>query len=32
LQAIAKNDADPKMRQRAIRRLSTARGSGIWIN
>ncbi|HEU0175284.1 MAG TPA: HEAT repeat domain-containing protein [Blastocatellia bacterium] len=32
LQAIAKNDADPKMRQRAIRRLSTARGSGIWVN
>jgi HEAT repeat protein len=32
LQSIAKNDADPKMRQRAIRRLSTARGSGIWIN
>lgn len=32
LQAIAKNDANPKMRQRAIRRLSTARGSGIWIN
>jgi hypothetical protein len=32
LQAIAKNDANPKMRQRAIRRLSTVRGSGIWIN
>src|SRR5215475_1511782 len=32
LQAIAKNDADPKMRQRAIRRLTTYRGSGIWIN
>jgi hypothetical protein len=32
LQAIAKNDANPKMRQRAIRRLSTARGSGVWIN
>jgi hypothetical protein len=32
LQAIAKNDADPKMRQRAIRRLSTGRGSGFWIN
>lgn len=34
LQEIAKNDANPKMRQRAIRRLSTARGSGsgIWIN
>jgi len=32
LQSIAKNDADPKMRQRAIRRLSTARGSGVWIN
>jgi len=32
LQSIAKNDADPKMRQRAIRRLSTSRGSGVWIN
>jgi hypothetical protein len=32
LQAIAKNDTNPKMRQRAIRRLSTVRGSGIWIN
>ncbi len=33
LQAIAKNDANPKMRQRAIRRLSTVRGpGGIWIN
>ena len=32
LQSIAKNDADPKMRQRAIRRLSTARGPGFWIN
>jgi hypothetical protein len=32
LQSIAKNDANPKMRQRAIRRLSTARGSGFWIN
>jgi HEAT repeat protein len=32
LQDIAKNDANPKMRQRAIRRLSTARGTGIWIN
>ncbi|HKQ78418.1 MAG TPA: HEAT repeat domain-containing protein [Blastocatellia bacterium] len=32
LQAIAKNDANPKMRQRAIRRLTTARGSGIWVN
>jgi hypothetical protein len=32
LQSIAKNDANPKMRQRAIRRLSTAQGSGIWIN
>lgn len=32
LLAIAKNDANPKMRQRAIRRLSTATGSGIWIN
>ena len=32
LQAIARNDANPKMRQRAIRRLSTVRGSGIWIN
>jgi hypothetical protein len=32
LQSIAKNDSDPKMRQRAIRRLSTSRGSGVWIN
>ena len=32
LLAIAKNDANPKMRQRAIRRLSTVRGMGIWIN
>ncbi|MEP7343470.1 MAG: HEAT repeat domain-containing protein [Acidobacteriota bacterium] len=32
LLAIAKNDANPKMRQRAIRRLSTATGSGIFIN
>ncbi|MCG3162247.1 MAG: hypothetical protein JMDDDDMK_03487 [Acidobacteria bacterium] len=32
LQAIARNDANPKMRQRAIRRLSTVRGSGVWVN
>jgi hypothetical protein len=32
LQSIAKNDADPKMRQRAIRRLTTSQGSGFWIN
>lgn len=32
LQEIAKNDTNPKMRQRAIRRLSTVRGSGVWIN
>jgi hypothetical protein len=34
LLAIAKNDPNPKMRQRAIRRLSSHRGSGkgIWIN
>ncbi|MGE0130705.1 MAG: HEAT repeat domain-containing protein [Blastocatellales bacterium] len=32
LQAIAKNDANPKMRQRAIRRLSTVRGPGVWVN
>jgi len=32
LQAIAKNDASPRMRQRAIRRLSTVRGPGIWVN
>jgi len=32
LLAIAKNDPSPKMRQRAIRRLSTTTGSGIWIN
>ncbi len=29
---IAQNDSDPKMRQRAIRRISTANSSGIWIN
>jgi HEAT repeats len=34
LLAIAKNDANPKMRQRAIRRLSSKRGAGtgIWFN
>lgn len=32
LQAIARNDANPKMRQQAIRRLSTIRGPGVWIN
>jgi hypothetical protein len=36
LQAIAKDDADPKMRQRAIRRLSASISrsgeSGVWIN
>jgi hypothetical protein len=34
LLAIAKNDPNPKMRQRAIRRLSSHRGAGtgIWIN
>jgi len=34
LLAIAKNDPNPKLRQRAIRRLSSNRGSemGIWIN
>ncbi|MDQ3011221.1 MAG: HEAT repeat domain-containing protein [Acidobacteriota bacterium] len=32
LLAIAKNDVNPKMRQRAIRRISTATASGIWIN
>jgi len=32
LLAIAKNDTNPKMRQRAIRRLSTATGSGLFIN
>lgn len=32
LLAIAKNDANPKMRQRAIRRISTASGPGIFIN
>jgi HEAT repeats len=33
LLAIAKNDPNPKMRQRAIRRLSSHRGrTGIWIN
>jgi hypothetical protein len=32
LLAIAKNDPNPKMRQRAIRRLSTSRGAGVWVN
>jgi hypothetical protein len=32
LLAIAKNDPSPKMRQRAIRRLSTSRGPGVWVN
>jgi hypothetical protein len=32
LLAIAKNDSNPKMRQHAIRRLSSHRRSGIWIN
>ncbi len=32
LLGIARNDANPKMRQRAIRRLSTVRGTGVWIN
>ncbi len=32
LLAIAKSDANPKMRQRAIRRLSTSRGPGVWVN
>lgn len=32
LLAIAKNDPSPKMRQRAIRRISTTNNSGIWIN
>ncbi|HEY8459450.1 MAG TPA: HEAT repeat domain-containing protein [Blastocatellia bacterium] len=32
LQSIAKDDANPKMRQRAIRRLSTSQRSGAWIN
>jgi hypothetical protein len=32
LLAIAKNDPNPKMRQRAIRRLSTNRGPGVWVN
>lgn len=32
LLAIARNDPDPKMRQRAVRRLSSQRGAGIWIN
>jgi HEAT repeats len=34
LMSIAKNDPNPKMRQRAIRRLSAHRngGTGIWIN
>ncbi len=32
LLAIAKNDPNPRMRQRAIRRLSTNRGPGVWVN
>jgi hypothetical protein len=32
LMGIAKNDPNPKMRQRAIRRLSTSRGAGVWVN
>jgi len=32
LLAIAKNDPNPKMRQRAIRRLSTSRGTGVSVN
>jgi hypothetical protein len=32
LLAIAKNDPDPKMRQRAVRRLSAQRGTGVWVN
>lgn len=32
LLSIAKNDSNPKMRQRAIRRLSTSRATGIWVN
>lgn len=32
LLTIAKNDPDPKMRQRAIRRLSTQRSTGVWVN
>jgi HEAT repeats len=32
LLAIAKNDPNPKLRQRAIRRLSSQRKTGIWFN
>jgi hypothetical protein len=32
LLAIAQNDPNPKLRQRAIRRLSSQRGTGIWFN
>jgi hypothetical protein len=32
LLTIARNDPNPKLRQRAIRRLSSKRGTGIWFN
>lgn len=32
LLAIAKNDPDPKRRQQAVKRLSSSRGTGFWVN
>lgn len=32
LLSIARNDPDPKMRQRAVRRLSSVRGNVVWSN
>lgn len=32
LLSIAKNDPDPKMRQRAVRNISRQRGAGVWVN
>lgn len=32
LLSIARNDPDPKMRQRAVRRLSSVRGNVVWTN
>ena len=32
LLAIAKNDANPKLRQQAVRRLSQNKGGGMWFN
>ena len=32
LLAIARGDANPKLRQQAVRRLSQTRGDGVWVN